>query len=423
MHTRDRTPPLRLLALCAAASLIGCVRYQPLQVSAPMTEARYASVSLEGLTFDAAVIRLVERHPELAALRADAAAVNLRPGPEPLDAMLEVTDGRAGDALVGTDVLSLLGLGPRSAQIALARVLRDEAWLRHHERARELVGQLAEAYAVDHVLRHFEAPSVAIDVAPFQGAQLASESVVAAAGAARAEAAAEGEAIRVALAEARREIAALVGAAPQSTIVPVEAATGWPEIAAPAARDLVYARGDVQRALAELVSADHRFRFAVAKQIPGLRIDLGADIDLKDPMSVFRVSLPLAAPREARAACAAREAARLRYESVVFAALHGAASARNEWSVAEAALRGATERHRAKASLGKAVATRLQADSSAITEAVLVASEEVTAARELRLAAVEAARARVSAARAAGWPSARVVEPRAMDVPPVEISR
>jgi hypothetical protein len=386
--------------------LAACVRYRPLHVSAPEAEARHPAVQVDPLPFEDAVRRLVASHPDLAALAAEANAVNRTPGPEPLDLSTELVDGRVGETLVGTDVLSLLGLGPRRAETALARALQSEAWIRHHERARELVGELAEAYAVDRVLRRLAAPAVALDLQPFREAGLASEADVAAAQAARAEADAEGVAIGIALAETRREIAALIGAGPESRIVPAESPETWPAVPPATAKDVVYARGDLQRSLAEFTTADHRFRLAVARQIPGLRIRLGADVDLKEPMQVFEVSLPLGAPAEARAACAAREAARLRYVAAVFAALHEAASARNEWSAAEAALRGATERRRAKSALGKAVATRLQVESAAVTDAVLVASEEVSAARDLRLAAVDVARARVRAARAAGWPSA-----------------
>ena len=79
---------LPLLALLAPA----CVRYRPLALDAPTADARVPVVRVSGLTFEDAVRRLVDGNLELAALRQEAAAVNLQPGPSPLVASMEVED-------------------------------------------------------------------------------------------------------------------------------------------------------------------------------------------------------------------------------------------------------------------------------------------------------------------------------------------
>jgi hypothetical protein len=300
---------------CLAAS--GCVGYRPLCASAPAVEADIPTITRDALSFEEAVVLLVERNPELIALRAEAAAVNLRPGPEDLIFSTELRDGHLGDTTIGTDVLSLFGLGKTGAERALARAVLHEAWANHHEKARELVGLLAEAYATDRALRHVWLPKPERFVDAFRRAGLVSDADVAAAEAASAQAEAEDIVRGLAVEDARREIARLLGASPESRIVPVEPPAAWPVLERPDARDVLFARADVQHRFAQFVRSDYELRLAIAEQIPGVSLHLGQDIDLKDPLQILEISLPVSAPAKARAAHSAREAAFRKFSSGV----------------------------------------------------------------------------------------------------------
>lgn len=138
------------LGAMAALCLGACQAYRPEPRSTPERAVTAQAPPAGPLAFAQALRLLVERNPELAALRARAGGgVNLRPNDASLDAELEVEDGRASQLTVGTDLLALFGLGARPAQQALARAVRSEALARHHERARELAAELATAYAED----------------------------------------------------------------------------------------------------------------------------------------------------------------------------------------------------------------------------------------------------------------------------------
>jgi outer membrane protein TolC len=398
----------RSLVSLLALSFPACVGYRPASVSAPEAERSLAPLPAGPLAFEEALRLLVERNPDLRALRAEAGAVNLAPGPQDLEISQEIRDGNATDFWVGTDILSLFGIGPRSAEKALARAMREEALRRHHERARELAADLASAWAVERTLAGIEPPTVETGAEEFRAAGLISEADIGSARALVETAAAEGRRIDLDRREARREIARLLGAGPEAEVVPLDPGGGWPPLPAPEARDLLFARGDLQRLAAEFETADRRLRLAVARQWPNLGIFLGRDFDLSDPMGMVEVRLPLAAPAEARAAVCAREAARRRFEAGVLAALHEAASARNRLEAAEAEAHAVWARRQASAALVKATRARLQVEADAITDLILVAADEVDSSRDLREAETERARLLVEAARASGWPGPRI---------------
>ncbi|MDJ0521032.1 MAG: hypothetical protein QNJ90_03045 [Planctomycetota bacterium] len=393
-----------LIALCALLAA-GCVGYRTQVVRVESSAAALPTTPSGPLAFEDAVRLLVDRNPQLKATRAAVLAVNTRPGPSPLLGRTRIQDGNMTEATLRTDVLSLFGIGPRATQIALARAVRDERVRRHHERARDLVAELAEAYAIEHVLRGLPAPQAAIDVSAFEQAGLASRSLLAAARSVEAEGNAEAEVIAARLADVRREVAHLVGAAPQTDVRPEGVTDAWPQVAEPERERLVLARGDLQRLLASWRVADRAYRHQVQRQIPNVIFGLGGNVDLGVPLQLIQVELPLDAPEEARAAEHARRVAFHELEAGILDAVHEAASGRFEVQAAEARLRAATERRSAARELLAARKAKLETDPEALESVVLVAGRLVDAARAQREAAVAVARARVHAARAAGWPT------------------
>ena len=400
---------LLLISLTAAVPWSGCVQYTPRAVTIESSAVSLPEAPSGPLEFDDAVRLLVRRNPDLKATRAAIAAVNTSPGPRPLVAGMEVVDGRAGETRIGTDILSLLGLGPRKHETAMRRAMRDERIRRHHELARDLVADLAEAYAVELALRELPSPKTDLDVSAFEAAGLASESILAAARAVVAEGDAEARVIAALLRDARREVVRLVGAAPGAGVEPIGADASWPVVKEADRNRLVLARGDLQRLLANWMVADKAYRFAVSRQIPNVGLALGGNVTLDVPMQLIRLELPLDAPAEARARDQARTVAFHELEGGVLGALHDAVSARLDLDAAEARRDGAKERRIGANALLSAERALLETDPRALDRVVFVAGRAVDSARQFREAAVRAARARVRAARAAGWPTPEMV--------------
>ena len=398
-----------LIPLVVAAFWPGCVQYRAQPASIETTAVSFPEAPTGPLAFEDAVRLLVRRNPQLKATRAAICAVNVSPGPRPVVGGMQVVDGRAGETMLAGDVLSLLGLGPRKAEIAARRAMRDERVQRHHELARDLVAELAEAYAVELALRELPSPKTELDVSAFDAAGLASRSVLAAARAVVAEGDAEARVINALLLDARREIVALVGATPGSDVEPTGATQVWPAVDEPDRDRLVLARGDLLRLMANWHVADRAYRHAIARQVPNLIVGLGGNVDLQVPMQLVRVELPLDAPAEARARDQARTVAFHELEAGVLAALHEAQSAQYELDAANARRDGTAERRTAANALLDAERALLETDPAALDRVVFVAGRAVDAARQHREASVRAARARVRAARAAGWPTPDVV--------------
>ncbi|MDF1699634.1 MAG: hypothetical protein P1V36_00550 [Planctomycetota bacterium] len=402
--------PSRSLALLAFLLLGACVTHDP-QVVTIDTAAESFEPHPDGpLAFEEAVRVLVARNPELRATRARIDAVNINPGPGTVRATQQVMDGRATELMVQTDLLALLGLGPRRAETAWARAVRDERLREHHQRARDLVADLAAAYAVEQALSALPSPKVEIDIDAFEQAGLASDSVLSAARGLQAEGAAEARVISARVADARREIARLIGAAPTSTILPVEWDAATPAIETPDRRQLILARGDLQTLMAAWHRADLGFKYEVERQFPTVVAGLGGNLDLNAPMQLIGVHLPLDAPARAKAARHAREAAFYDLESGVLAALHDAESALFELEAARARHDAARARVQAADDLLAAERAHLQTDPEGLGRVVFVGGRRVDAARMLRETSVAHARAYVGAARAAGWPAPELVE-------------
>jgi len=402
---RTRPPSVVPVALAAAAILTGCARYRaaPLDVERPLRVAAVAA-STTPWTYDAAVRHAVEHNPDLVALRARVAAVNVSPPREPVEVGGGVDmDGRAGfDASL--DALSLLGLGTRPFDVALACARRDEATLAHHARAREIAGELADAFVVERVLASLASPDYHVDVSAFVRAGLESG----AADTAAAATAANGEA-EVSARDAERRanrfvFARLLGLAPgaEPRLAPV--AADWPAVPEPSPSALVAARADVQQKIAAFETADRELRRAVRAQYPSIMLEPGVALDPTSLFGAVRLRLPIGMAPEVRALEAAREASRADVESAVLDAVRDAGEARARWGATGSALVAGRKRVESSAALLKGARVRLEVASGSPIETVMSADAVVDAAVTLRMAALEEARARVRAARAAGWP-------------------
>ena len=404
--------PLYLIPLLSVLVLLlgsGCVRYRPQVATVEASAASLPHAPTGPLAFDDAVVLLIKRNPQLKATRSAISAVNLTPGPRPLVGGMEIMDGRAGETMIATDILSLLGLGPRRAEMAMRRSMRDERIQRHHELARDLVAELAEAYAVELALRELPDPRTGLDVSAFEEAGLASDSVLAAARAVVAEGDAEARVIAAQLRDARRRIVELVGAAPGADIEPTGADETWPVVQEADRNRLVLARGDLQRLFANWIVADKAYRFQLKRQMPNLILGAGGNLNTEVPMQMVRVELPLDAPAEAKARDHARTVAFHELEAGVLGALHDAESSKLELEAAAARRDGSRERRIAANALLDAERALLETDPAALDRVVFVAGRAVDSARQHREASIRAARARVLAARAAGWPTPEMI--------------
>lgn len=395
-----------LLALLALP-ICACARYLPSSFDLEEAERALPTADGETLDFDTAAMQLVQRHPRLAAARARARAINLTPGPEPLVFRGRSVEGDLEEVTVETDILALLGLGPRPKAAALARAIRHRRLQVLHEEARDLFAELAEAFAIERALAEHTSPVPELDLKSFEEAGLVSERTRQAARAALAEAQAEAEILAVARREATRRIVELTGARPAESppaIASVDA--GWPAVPSAEDRTLLLTRGDLLSAYGAFHEADRRYSLAVARQIPTLEFRLGSLIELDRPLQLLRLRIPLDATDEARAAHAARCAEVETVRALVLAALHDAASKRLLWTEAQARVASAAASLQAATTLRTSERSRLETTPEAFTTWVLAWGQEVRASRSLREARVALAKARVRAARAAGWPTA-----------------
>jgi hypothetical protein len=398
--------PFAAVSLCALAA---CVAYRPAPVDlASAAEARGVPLP-RPLSYEAAVRWALAREPSLCALRARAAAVNLDPGPEPVEVSAGVDSAHDPEAMLTLDALSLLGLGARAGDRALARARRDEAVARHHERAREVAGELAEAFEVERALAALGLPELDVNPDAYVKAGLEPRAAKTAADATKAALEAEAASRDAERRRNRVALARLLGARPDARLDLALPPTPWPPETPARGAALLAARADLQRRLSEYETADAEFLRAVAAQTPALVLEPGVGGDPVVGFGRVGLRLPLGAPREALAAQGARDAVRHELEGAVLDALAQAAGARAEAVAAGKRLAAARARLDADLDVFRAAKTRLETTGGSLVEVALAAESAAGTARDLREAAVEDARARIAAARAAGWPFAEAV--------------
>jgi outer membrane protein TolC len=357
------------------------------------------------LTFEEAVRFAIAHDPDLLALRARAAAVNVGLVPQPVGVDAGVDMQRRPEAGLMIDAFSLLGIGPARADRALARARRSEVWMRHHEHVWELAATVAESFAVHRALADHAVPDVALPAEAYVEAGIEIEAVRTVAGATDAEVAAERRALAAETAKNAWVLLRRLGLPPTANLAIALPERSWPTVAPATTRAVLASRADLQRGLASYETADHELRKAVAAQVPSLVLTPMWSFDEAWLFGRVGLRLPVGAPGEARAALAAREAARHDLAGQVLDALGEAAAAREDAAVAAARLDAARRRAKASQEVFDAAKGRVELTGASLMDAAMAAEAAIAASRDLREAAVEEARARVRAARAQGWPA------------------
>lgn len=391
-------------ALPVVLLLGACVHYKaaPLDMEATVLDAPKPP---EGsLPYERAVEWAVLHNPDLLALRKRAAAVNVSVPPEPPEISAGVDSDQNPELILVLDVFSLLGMGRRGADKALARARQNEAWMAHHERAREIAGEIAEAYEVERVLAALPMPEAAFDPAPYVRAGFAPASAESVMKATAESLRAEGQRRDAERAANRLRLLRLLGASPLATVEIAPFGSPSPELATPDWRAILKARADLQRQLASYEVAEKEFRRAVAEQYPALVVSPSVGGDPMDFFGAVAITLPFGASKEARAAESARDAARLELQGAVLDGLRDAEAARHEAVAATAELAAATMRRAAQQEILRTARAELEGREGSFLDVIFSIEGLIDAAAAEREAALEEVRARLSAARAAGWP-------------------
>lgn len=398
--------PLAGALLAGLVPVGGCASYRGEARTSPQAAVSDVPAPSGPLGFEQALALLPSRNPRLKALEAAAAGVNTAPRDAVLEAAGEWERRDWSHATLGTDLLSLLGVGAQPAQQALARAVREERLAQRLEVARSQARDLARAYAQLAVLQDPLPEPRLLDLEPYRRAGLLPASVWTEACATYAGWEAERQSAAVAQQRLRLQVLELLGCAPDAVLEPVLPPEGWPACPPEDARALLFARADLLRLAAAVQVADREARLMIARQWPTLAVGLGPTFDPLDPFGAVAVQWPLGAPAEARAALRRRDGAALELEAGVLAARHEAASARLALEASEAGLRFHRALYDGKHALTEAARTGAQVDRAELYMAVHLEAEELMAARELREARLACAEARVEAAFAAGWPGA-----------------
>lgn len=381
-----------------------CTPYRPapLDPAAPLRAAGPAPVPL---TYEDAVRWSLSHNPELLALADRAHAVNLRPAGEPVELGGGVDEDGRWSVDLSAEALSLLGLGTRGAERSLARAARCEAVLRHHERARVIAAELAEAYAIEAAFATMTEPEYRVDASAFVRAGLETGAAEAATAATAAEWTAEAATREAERATNRSAIGRLLGIArgtPPQLRLPD---ASWPVVPEATPEAVIAARADVARLVAAFETADAELRRAVAAQYPGLLVEPGLALDPTSLFGALRLRIPVGAAAGVRSAEAAREAARHEAEAGVLLALDEARQTRARHRETVALLAAAHVRLDASRQLLASTRMRLETSTGSVIEAVFAADAVVAAARGHREAVIAEARARVRAAASTGWPT------------------
>ncbi len=387
-------------ALLLPLLLGACVSYKAAPVDVEATVLDAPAPPGGALPYDKAVEWAVLHNPDLLALRKRAAAVNVSVPPVPPELEAGWDSDRNPEAVLVLDVFSLLGIGRRGADKALARARLNEATMRHHERAWEIAAEIAEAYEIERVLGTLPLPKAAFDATPYVRAGFAPASAEAVMRAAAESVRAEGERREAERAANRLSLLRLLGASP---LAEIEIATApWPEPPAPEWRSILKARADLQRQLASYEVAEGVFRRAVAEQYPALVISPSVGGDPKGLFGAVGIALPVGASKKARAAESARDAARLELQGAVLDAVRDAEVARHDAAAAASGLAAARARRAAQEEILRTALAELEGRSGSFLDVVFAVEGLIDAATSEREAAIDEARARVKAARDAG---------------------
>jgi hypothetical protein len=389
-------------ALLLPLLLGACVSYEAAPVDVEKTVLDAPAPPAGALPLDKAVEWAVLHNPDLLALRQRAAGINVSVPPTPPELQAGIDAEQNPEVILVLDVFSLLGTGRRGADKALARARQNEAWMRHHERAREIAYEIAESYEVEHVLASLRLPTVGFDPAPYVRAGFVPASAEAVIRAATESVRAEGERREAERSANRLALLRLLGATPFAKIEIAAAEAPWPEPPQPDWRIMLKARADLQRQFASYEVAEAEFRRAVAEQYPALVVSPSVGGDPIEFFGSVGITLPIGAAKEARAAESARDAARLELQGAVLDSLRDAEAARLDASAAASGLSAARARAAAQEEILRTAMAELEGRSGSFLDVVFAIEGLIDAAASEREAAIEEVRARLRAARAAG---------------------
>jgi outer membrane protein TolC len=390
----------RWIIVFAGAFAAGCVAYVADDADANTVAAEAAQRSGGTFTFATALAAALRQNPELQALEAKARAAGAVT--QPLEVQSEY---RSDDEMLAVmlDPIALLGLGARGAAQGLADAAAAEAVAALAAGRWRVTAAVAEIFVMDTALRSLSVPDLAVDVAEFERAGLASPIAAEQVRAAQARAAAETfELAREA--EANRAALRNLLGLPAGT--PVELAPSDAEpLRQPQATDgAVLARPDLALATARFRVADAEFRAAVADQYPSLM--LGPEFPLRgDPLELMAIlRVPIGMAGRAEAARERREAARATLASAYVQASNGACTAERELAAAAAGETGAALSLRASTRELATARIALQVEIEGFDRYAKAAAMVVRDTMERRAATTAHVRARVQRAVAYGWP-------------------
>ncbi|MCB9876001.1 MAG: hypothetical protein H6835_00225 [Planctomycetes bacterium] len=399
------SPILRLAqrAFCAtaAALLAGCVTYTAAPADLDTVAADVARRSGGTFTVDEAIATALRQNPELRALEAELRASDAA-RLVPLQAQGEWRGGPETMGLV-LDPIGLLGLGTRGAQGDLADARLTQAAEQLATARWRTAVAVSEAFVVDGALAALDVPDVALDVAAFERAGLASPVAAARLRAAQARAASERAELRAMRSRNLAKLRYLLGLPRTAELACVPLRED--QLRQPAGDDAsLLQRPDLRLAVERYRTADAAFRVAVWEQYPMPM--LGPDIMLGGgPLQwMGMLRWPLLGQGNARAAGARRDAARATLEDALLEAHRGAADADLAFTAAQATVAAtAAARDAARQALVAArAALEVQGDAfDRYTEAATMTLRETM---EHRLATERAARAATQRAMAFGWP-------------------
>jgi len=393
--------PVFIFSLCILTS---CVSYEPDRATprsvAEAVETRRAGI----LGIDDAIQLTLEQNPELLALQARARAA----GAATTVALPVQGEWRGRNEAAGmiVDPIALLGLGPRGAEIDLAKSQHIAATQALAVARWQKITAVVEEFLIYKALHQLSVADLRLDTDAFVKAGLASPLAATNLHAAQAKAASE----RVELDRAKNDCEArlrqLLGL-PQSAPLTIQnIPDNW--LLQPSGHDAeLLSRPDLSLSAARFEVADAKFRKAVAEQYPSFQI--GPNFSLRgDPLrSMAMLKIPIGMHGHAAAAREQREAARLDLEAAFL-------RARREASLNEEALRSAAAMSRAAETALQASTVAFEAARGAIeVESDAFANFASTArmvmrdTSEHRRAAIATARASIRRAAAFGWPGSQ----------------
>ncbi|MCA8963933.1 MAG: hypothetical protein KDC48_03560 [Planctomycetes bacterium] len=382
------------------APLGACVTYSPDHADVATVAAEAAQRQGGTFTLERAFTTALSDNPALLAAESRARAAGAMIQPLTLQ-----SEWRSGTEMLGVmlDPVAVLGLGPRGGATGRDEALAAQAAAQLVAERWRVLGEIAEAFAVDYALAPLTSPTIDVRTGDFRAAGLAAPVAATRLEAGQQAAVAE----RAALARDRIDnlarLRALLGLSATASLQLVHDAQPWRDFAT--GDETLLQRPDLTLATSRWQVADAEFRQAVADQYPSLMI--GPEFPLRggplEAMAVLRVPLlqhgPAASARERR------QAAREDLLEAFLQVVAEATSADSTRTATEAQRTAAAARQRASETALQAALVAVQVEVDAFGELAEAAVMAVEDTRMLREISIVAARAQVRAAVAHGWPA------------------